>query len=121
MMAAHKTNPTPPATLAVPGGNASVPAGRDLYNAVCWVCHGRAGDGRGPAAENLVDAKPRDFTAKDFRIEGREQEVYQVISRGAAEAFHGSSYMLEWKSTFSPQQIRDLIAYLKTFKANAGK
>ncbi len=108
-------------TLAAPGGRGSALAGRDIYNGVCWVCHGRAGDGQGPAAANLSGPKPRDFTSKDFRIDGREEEVYQVISMGAAEAFHGSSSMLEWKTTFSPQQIRDIVEYLKTFKAGDGQ
>ena len=33
-------------TLYVPGRYASLPAGRDVYQASCWVCHGRDGDGR---------------------------------------------------------------------------
>ena len=103
-------------TLSVPGKHVSVLAGKDIYNTFCWVCHGAKGDGQGPAAKNLVGVKPRDFTAKDFRIEGREQEVRRTIFEGAAKTFHGSPYMPEWKTALAHQQILDVIEYLKTFK-----
>ena len=50
-------------TLSVPGERVSLLAGRDIYNTFCQVCHGARGDGQGPAAENLVGVKPRDFTS----------------------------------------------------------
>jgi mono/diheme cytochrome c family protein len=103
-------------TLSVPGQHVSVPAGRDIYNASCWVCHGSAGDGRGPAADKLDGATPRDFTSAEFVVAGREDEVVEVITQGAAAAFHGSPYMVEWSTRLSPQQIRDVVAYLHTFK-----
>lgn len=102
-------------TLSVPGKHVSLPAGRDIYNGTCWVCHGPEGDGKGPATKNM-EPPPRDFTSPDFVIEGREEEVYRAISMGAAEAFHGSAYMPEWGTRLSEQQIRDVMEYLKTFK-----
>lgn len=107
-------------TLNVPGKHVSVAAGRDLYLGVCWACHGKAGDGTGPAAENLEGPTPRDFTSPEFVIDGREDEIFQIISLGAEEAIHGSPYMLKWADNFSPQQIRDLIEYLRTFKGSDG-
>lgn len=103
-------------TLAVPGKHASLLAGKDIYNTFCQTCHGSRGDGQGPAAKNLVGVKPRDFTSKDFVIEGREEEIYEIIFRGAAKAFHGSPYMPKWSTTLSRQQVQDIIEYLKTFK-----
>jgi mono/diheme cytochrome c family protein len=102
--------------MAVPGKHVSLLAGRDIYNTFCWMCHGSKGDGEGPAAKNLVGVKPRDFTSKDFIIEGREEEVYRTIFMGAAKAFHGSPYMPEWRTALSRQQIQDVMEYLKTFK-----
>ncbi len=104
-------------TLAVPGKHVSVLAGKDIYNTFCQACHGSRGDGEGPAAKNLVGVKPRDFTVKDFVVEGREEEISQIIFRGAAKAFHGSPYMPEWSTTLSRQQVQDVIEYLKTFKS----
>ena len=103
-------------TLYVPGKHVSVPAGRDIYSAICWTCHGVEGDGNGPSAKNIDGVKPRNFTAADFQIEGREKELHQIISQGAAKSFHGSEYMLEWGNKLSPQQIDDVVEYLKTFQ-----
>jgi mono/diheme cytochrome c family protein len=94
----------------------SLPAGRDIYQTGCWVCHGREGDGQGPAAATLKEKRPRDFTDPQFVIEGREEEVERVVALGPAAAFHGSSFMPEWASRLSPQQIRDVVEYLKTFQ-----
>jgi mono/diheme cytochrome c family protein len=103
-------------TLAVPGKHVSIQAGKDIYSTFCTTCHGAKGDGKGPAAKNLVGVKPRDFNSRDFVIEGREEEVYRTIFEGAAKTFHGSPYMPEWKSALSRQQILDVMEYLKTFK-----
>jgi cbb3-type cytochrome c oxidase subunit III len=102
--------------LSVPGKYVSLQRGRDIYNASCWVCHGRDGDGQGPAANTLEGAKPRDFTSAAFVIEGREDEVARTISVGAAASFHGSPLMPAWSSQLPPQQIRDVVEYLKTLK-----
>jgi mono/diheme cytochrome c family protein len=103
-------------TLSVPGKHVSLRSGRDIYNGSCWVCHGSEGNGAGPASHNM-DPAPRDFTSPEFRIKGREQEIYRIISLGPAAAFHGAPYMPEWGSKLSPQQIRDVVEYLKTFQS----
>jgi mono/diheme cytochrome c family protein len=102
-------------SLSVPGKHVSLLAGRDIFNGSCWVCHGPEGDGKGPAARN-VKPPPRDFTSPEFEIEGREEEVYRTISQGAAASFHGSAFMPEWGTKLTPQQIRDVMEYLKTFR-----
>ena len=103
-------------TLYVPGKHVSVAAGRDIYGAICWACHGAEGDGNGPSAKNIDGVKPRDFTDPEFRVEGREDELHRIISKGAAKSFHGSEYMLEWGNNLSPRQVRDVVEYLKTFQ-----
>lgn len=102
--------------LSVPGKHASISAGKDIYDTFCSSCHGAKGDGRGPAAKNLTGVSPRDFTSKDFVIEGHEQQIKQTIFEGAAKTFHGSPYMPEWKTTLTEHQITDIVEYLKTFK-----
>lgn len=103
-------------TLSIPGKHVSVLAGHDVYMASCQGCHGAKGDGQGPVAAYLTDPKPRDFTASKFVIEGREAEVEKFVSLGAAAAMHGSIYMPEWASRLTPQQIKDTVEFLKTFK-----
>jgi mono/diheme cytochrome c family protein len=102
--------------LSVPGKHASISAGKDIYDTFCSACHGAKGDGRGPAAKNLTGAKPRDFTSKDFVVDGREAQIKQTIFEGAAKTFHGSPYMPEWKTTLTEQQITDIVEYLKILK-----
>ncbi len=102
--------------LSIPGKHVSVLAGRDVYMASCQGCHGAKGDGQGPVAAYLADPKPRDFTSSKFVIDGREAELEKFVSLGAAAAMHGSIYMPEWASRLSPQQIKDTVEYLKTFK-----
>lgn len=106
-------------TLSVPGKHVSVPAGRDIYAASCQGCHGANGDGKGPVAQYLEPPKPRDFTSSEFKIEGREDELVNFISLGAAKAMHGSPYMPEWATRLSPAQIRDTVEYMKTLKKAA--
>ncbi len=103
--------------LSVPGKHVSLLQGRDIYQATCWACHGRDGDGRGPASSDLQDPRPRDFTSPEFVIEGREAEIARTIALGAEASFHGSSFMPGWGSQLSEQQIRDVIEYLKTFRS----
>jgi len=101
--------------MAIPGRHVSIRAGQDLYNSLCWICHGIKGDGRGPVAAKLGEKTPRDFTSSEFKIQGREAEINRVISIGAEDAIHGSKYMIEWSSKLTQQQINDIIEYLKTF------
>jgi cbb3-type cytochrome c oxidase subunit III len=103
-------------SLSVPGERVSILQGADIYNAICFACHGAKGDGKGPAAADPGSPQPRDFTSKEFVIEGREDEIARTIALGAEASFHGSSFMPAWGSSLSEQQIRDLIAYLKTFQ-----
>ncbi len=102
-------------SMAVRGRHVSVSAGQDLYNGICWICHGIKGDGAAPAAMKLGETKARDFTSTEFKIDGREDEIYRVIATGAEETIHGSKYMIEWSTKLTPQQINDIIEYLRTF------
>jgi len=65
--------------------------------------------------------KPRDFTAKDFSVAGREERIYRTISEGAAKSFHGSESMIAWKGALTPQQIGDVMAYIETLKPPVAK
>jgi mono/diheme cytochrome c family protein len=102
-------------TLAGPRAGVSLAAGHDVYTSICWACHGLAGKGDGPAAASLT-VKPRDFTASTFSVAGRDEEVYRTISEGAAKSFHGSESMIAWKGSLTPEQIRDVMAYIATLK-----
>jgi mono/diheme cytochrome c family protein len=106
-------------SLGAPGAHASLLAGHDVYVSICWTCHGIDGNGKGPAAANL-GTRPRDFTSPEFKIAGREDEVYKTIALGADKSFHGSQAMVAWKGALSDQQIKDVMAYIEMLKRKAG-
>lgn len=95
--------------------------GKVIYEKKCALCHGVDGKGDGPGAERL-DPKPRDFTKAKYKIRtsasGKvptDADLFHVISEGMP----GSS-MPAWK-VLSEKERRDLVAYVKTFAAEAFK
>jgi mono/diheme cytochrome c family protein len=102
--------------LSIPGQKVSLLQGRDIYQSMCWVCHGREGRGDGPAAKDRPGPAPRNFTDPGFVIAGREEEIAQTIALGAEASFHGSPFMPEWASRLTPRQIDDVVWYLKTLQ-----
>ncbi|MBI2554298.1 MAG: c-type cytochrome, partial [Candidatus Rokubacteria bacterium] len=95
--------------------------GKVIYEKKCVLCHGEKGDGNGPAGP-LLDPRPRDFTKGKYKIRtsasGRlptDADLLRVISEGMP----GTS-MPAWK-VLSEKERRDLVAYVKTFAAEAFK
>lgn len=57
--------------------------GKEVFQANCANCHGEQGKGDGPEAANLAD-QPIDFTALPALANATGDELFQVISQGAA-------------------------------------
>jgi mono/diheme cytochrome c family protein len=102
------------------GGDAA--SGKDLYASHCWVCHGSGGTGDGLASVAL-NPKPRDFRDGTFYIDanannetGEDVDLARVILEGPG-AFGGSDAMQGWKEMLTPDDVRDLIAYIRTLSA----
>jgi mono/diheme cytochrome c family protein len=89
-----------------------VAAGRALYQQYCSTCHGPQGKGNGPAA-TAMNPKPRDHTDGRYMHALSDAHLTTVISAGGA-AVQRSALMPPWQGTLSPQQIADVIAYLRT-------
>jgi len=84
------------------------------FNGVCAACHGRAGDGSGPAGAALTP-KPANFTDPAF-WQGRDRDrIVNVIANGAASV-GGSPLMVAWSATYSPEQIQELADYVMEFR-----
>jgi mono/diheme cytochrome c family protein len=99
------------------GGDAA--EGQKLYTVYCLACHGAEGRGDGPSAP-MLNPKPRDFSSGVYYIDananaqtGEATDLARVIREGPG-AFGGSTAMPAWKGTFDVQQLRHLIAYLKS-------
>lgn len=78
---------------------ASVNAGKAIFQSTCFACHGKLGEGGvGP---NLTD---------DFWLHGGSvQDVFKSIKYGWAD-----KGMKSWKDDFSPVQIAQLASYVKS-------
>jgi cytochrome c oxidase cbb3-type subunit 3 len=97
----------PNATLA-----ANATAGEAVYQQYCSVCHGAQGKGNGPAA-TAMQPKPRDHTNGTYMNRFSDTHLRKVIGEGGA-AVGRSPLMPSWNATLTPEQIGDVIAYLRT-------
>ncbi|MFQ5603971.1 MAG: c-type cytochrome [bacterium] len=90
--------------------------GQQVYNGACAACHGRAGDGNGPAARYL-DPLPRDFTTGIYKFRSTpsgqlptDDDLFRTITNGIPRTM-----MPAWQDLLSEQVRRDVVAYIKTF------
>jgi mono/diheme cytochrome c family protein len=101
------------------GGDAA--AGAAVYQSHCALCHGPSGRGDGPAAVAL-NPKPRDFSDGTFYLDanangetGEDVDLARVILEGAA-AFGGSNGMQPWDEALPDEEVRNVVAHLRTLK-----
>ena len=122
---AHVPAPLEYADVHVPPGVWTDPAqiarGKEIYTVRCAVCHGDAGDGKGPAGLALP-LKPSDFTDKDGVGEMRDNYWFWRVSEGGqVEPFKGKgSAMPPWKGELSVQERWAVMAYQHTFSGHQG-
>lgn len=93
--------------------------GQALYTTHCAICHGGRGAGDGIATPAL-NPKPRDFRDGRFYIDangnnqtGEDVDLARVILNGPA-TFGGTRAMIGWRDALSDQDVRDLIAHIRT-------
>lgn len=80
---------------------AGINAGKEIFNSVCWTCHGKLGEGG--AGPNLTD---------DYWIhKGSLTDIYLSIKHG-----YPDKGMQAWEKNYSPKEINDLAGYIKTLK-----
>ncbi len=96
-------------SMALADGD-DVAKGKLLYEEHCAKCHGRNGDGKGPAGRAL---EPR---PTDFRSAKVDDELWFKITRHGSKAVGKSDAMEGYDKLLTDKQIRDVLAYCKTFK-----
>lgn len=93
--------------------------GKEIYAARCAVCHGDAGDGKGPATASLP-LKPPDL--RDTRMIDEMAGNYwfwRVSEGGVVEPFRSQgSIMPAWKDTLSVEDRWAVIVYQHTFSGH---
>lgn len=103
-------------TNPLPDSSETIEKGKALYagKGGCFNCHGKSGQGDGPAAAGL-DPSPRNFHHHGFWRHRTEGELFWVIKNGSA----GTS-MIGFGNVLSDEEIRSVIRYLRTFAGSHG-
>jgi cytochrome c oxidase cbb3-type subunit I/II len=82
--------------------------GKGIFQQNCLICHGAKGKGDGPAAAGLA-TKPANYAERN----STEEKQLKVVTSGGASAGL-SPIMPAWDETLSPQEIRDVVSYVRT-------
>ena len=93
-------------------------AGKQIFSQICTPCHGPEGKGDGPAAAAL-DPKPRNLTDPGYMTSLDERYLFELVSRGGVAV--GKSAMMPPQPTLAAQEIRNVVAYVKTLAPQGTK
>ena len=95
--------------------------GRVLYTTRCQVCHGQEGKGDGPFILGIKSGEMAvtgvsipNLAAPDFFSETTDKKLAELIQTGSAHAGVGLQSSNWWDRKLSPEEVEDLILYLRT-------
>ena len=100
--------------LEAPAGSPA--QGRALYVHNCSACHGPFGKGDGSFAQALRQKRkirPRNLTDSTYIATRTDKDLYVTISLGGGHVGK-SPYMPAWAVYLSPEQIKDVVSYIRT-------
>ena len=80
--------------------------GNRLFQDYCRDCHGPQGYGRGPLSP-FLEQEPANLFSQ-FTQSKTDQELFLIIKNGGGLDMHG------WADTFTDQQIRDLVQFIRS-------
>ena len=92
-----------------------VEKGKQAYSLYCVTCHGPNWDGKGPVGASL-NPPPRDFTKAEFKYGATDQDIFDVISNGAASK-GGSPLMAPWGAVIPEADRWALVQYIRSLRA----
>lgn len=106
------------ASVAAQDGQVQIPGSpAELYGAWCAKCHAEDGSARVPVA--TVKSVPRDFTNCRLATGEPDSDWELVIAQGGPAAGM-SSEMPAYGELLQPEQLRDLVAYVRAFCKEPG-
>jgi len=91
------------------GAGGDVVKGKAVYEKSCVACHGPQGKGDGPTGKVLVPPAA-DFTSASSKTKS-DAELLKIIENGKPP-----TAMIAWKGQLSEQDIRNVLAYVKTLR-----
>jgi len=101
-----------PAFAGVKPGDAV--KGKAVFTKNCVLCHNA--DGSGGKKLTAAGNPSRDFRDAKFWAERTDEQIRAVINAGVPK-----SGMITWKGILKPQEIEDVMAYIKTFNKKDAK
>jgi cytochrome c oxidase cbb3-type subunit 3 len=84
----------------------------DNYKAYCVQCHGMEGNGKGINIRDM-SVQPRDHTDAKSMSGRSDETLFKVIKEGGS-SISKSVLMPPWERTFSDEEIKDMVQYLRT-------
>ncbi len=93
--------------------------GQVTFQYYCTTCHGVSGMGDGPAAKEIyknLKIAPRNLSNETFQNSRTDNQLFKVISGGMHSDTTKAAGMPAWGKTFSKEEIRQLIGYIRTLK-----
>jgi mono/diheme cytochrome c family protein len=90
------------------GQDAAVFRGGLVFANYCVTCHGINADGNGRAAR-LYDPRPANLRTSD-----KNDQYMLLIIRNGGQALARSQYMPPWGAELTEEQMRDVVAYLRS-------
>ena len=104
---------------AVPraGAGVSLDRGKKVYRSLCVNCHGWKGEGDGPGAR-IRGIRAGDLSNRAYMSLLSDQELYDRIAYG--QEMFPFIQMPGWKERLSPDEIRDVVAYIRLLEKDKG-
>jgi mono/diheme cytochrome c family protein len=99
------------ALLPRDSSDATVFRGGLVYANYCVTCHGFNADGNGRAAR-LYNPRPA-----NLRMSDKNDAYFGLIIRMGGEAMGRSPFMPPWGAELTDEQMKDLVAYLRSINA----
>ncbi len=91
--------------------DAAIFRGGLVFANYCVTCHGMNADGNGRAAR-LYDPRPA-----NLRMSDKNDAYFALIIRTGGAAIGRSEFMPPWEAELTSEQIKDLVAFLRSINA----
>jgi cytochrome c553 len=98
--------------LTLAAGVASAAPASENWDNLCASCHGADGKGQTKSGKKL---KIRDYTDAKVQAELKDEELVKAVAEGIKDG--GKEKMKAFKDEISADEIKDLVAFIRKFKA----
>ena len=101
--------PSTTSTTVGPAGEA-----RQLFNTLCYTCHGMDGTGTGPASAAL-NPKPRNYTDKAWQASVTDDDIKKIILNGGAAVGKSPVMPAQPQLADKPEVVNELVKIVRAF------